>query len=331
MSARNPPVPQKESVPDTHDFDCELEAHDLAGFWNARVPMHRPEPPMLWKWGPVRDGLVKAAATISMEFAERRVIKLVNPALPSNAASRSIQFNFSIVNPGEIARAHRHNIGAVRFVVEGKGAWTTVEGERFAMEPGDLILTPNWTFHDHANESSEPIIWLDGLDGPLIQALNVSLFETYPEATQPVRGAGTEREVGTTGVPHRFPWAGAYATVSAMTAEDDDPFDGARLRYADPVSGGDTLPTLGCELTRLAPGRKTQRHRHTSVALYHVVSGRGRTTVGEETIEWERGDTFVVPLWLWHSHENPNRDEAVLFSMNDRPAMQALRLYREEH
>ena len=131
-------------------------------------------------------GLLRAKDSISFELAERRSIRLISPYSPSKSTSRTLQFSFSIVNPGEVARAHRHNMAAIRFVVQGHGACTVVEGERFLMEEGDLILTPNWTWHDHFNASGEPIIWLDGLGGPLIYTLNALFFEEYEKEAQTV-------------------------------------------------------------------------------------------------------------------------------------------------
>jgi gentisate 1,2-dioxygenase len=200
-------------------------------------------------------------------------------------------------------------------VVEGEGAYTTVDGARCEMLPGDLILTPAGSWHDHTNASAAPMIWLDGLDGPLVQALNAAFFENRPEAMQPVQREADE------GL--RYPWRKARAQLEAIAEADEDPFDAARLAYP-------ALPTLACEASRLAPGRRTRSHRHASVAMYHVFEGQGRTQVGDEVIEWERGDTFVVPLWQWHDHENTGAQDAFLFSMNDTPVMRALGLYREE-
>ena len=300
---------------DTSDFDRALASHHLAGFWTARVPVHVPEPAFLWPWADVHAALTEASVRIGLELAERRAIKLVNPNLPSKATSRTLQFNFSIVKGGEVAVAHRHSIAAIRFVVQGHGAWTTVEGLRCDMAPGDLILTPAGTWHDHTNASGEPAIWLDGLDGPLLQALNGALFEGHPERSQPVQGvAGPELHV---------PWSRARAEVAAIPPAAEDPHDGARLAYP-------ALPTLACGLSLLRPGRITVRRRRMCACLYHVAEGSGRTQVGDRLIEWSRGDTFTVPLWQWHHHENTSGADAVLFSMNDVPLMRSLQLFRQE-
>jgi gentisate 1,2-dioxygenase len=326
------------------ELDNQLEKNQLSGFWRTRVPSHSSEAPFLWKWEPLLDGLLKASETIGIDQAERRAIRLVSPHLPIKSTSHTLQITFSIVNPGEVAKAHRHNMAAIRFVVQGKGAYTAVAGEKFFMEEGDLILTPNWTWHDHHNESEDPIIWLDGLDGPLIQSLNILFFEDSPVPEQPItRQTGESlRQMGfarttvikddahSRGVPFRYVWKDTYNALKAMGKSDRDPYDGMLLRYINPATGGYTYPTMSCEAQLLKAKDVTKVHRHTSTAICHVFRGQGRTRVGEGYLDWKKGDTFVIPLWQWHSHENLADEEAVLFSINDRPVMDALQLYREE-
>jgi len=211
------------------------------------------------------------------------------------------------------------------------------------MEEGDLILTPNWTWHDHHNESEDPIIWLDGLDGPLIQSLNILFFEDGESLEQPITrrtGESLSRvgfartakkdETHMRGVPFRYAWKDTYAALMAMSEGDRDAHDAVLLRYVNPTTGGYTYPTMSCEVQLFKAKEATKAHRHTSTAIYHVLTGRGRTKVGKSYLEWKKGDTFVVPLWQWHSHENLSNEEAVLFSINDRPVMESLQLYREE-
>jgi len=325
------------------DLDSQLEKNQLSGFWRTRVPSHSPGAPYLWKWEPLLDGLLKASETIGIDQAERRAIRLVSPHMPIKSTSHTLQITFSIVNPGEVAKAHRHNMAAIRFVVQGKGAYTAVDGEKFYMEEGDLILTPNWTWQDHHNESQDPIIWLDGLDGPLIQSLNVLFFEDSETPEQEITKqtgeslhrmgfarATRDDPVYRRGTPFRYSFNDTYAALKAMSAADRDPYDGSLLRYINPATGGYTYPTMSCEIQLLKVNEATKLHRHTATALYHVHKGQGRTKVGEQYLEWKKGDSFVVPLWQWHAHENLGRDEAILFSINDRPVMEALQLYREE-
>ena len=326
------------------ELDNELEKNHLSGFWRTRVPGHSSEAPYLWQWKTLLDGLMTASETIGIEQAERRAIRLVSPHLPIKSTSHTLQVTFSIVNPGEVAKAHRHNMAAIRFVVQGRDAYTVVNGEKFPMEEGDLILTPNWTWHDHHNDSEDPIIWLDGLDGPLIQSLNVLFFEDAEVPEQPVtRATGeslsrfgfarslTKEQSDLRGVPFRYAWKDTHSALRAMGDSDRDAYDGRALRYINPTTGGFTYPTMSCEVQLFKGREATELHRHTSTSIYHVFRGRGRTRVGEGYLQWEKGDTFVVPLWQWHSHENLSDEEAVLFSINDRPVMDSLQLYREEY
>ncbi|MEX2598192.1 MAG: cupin domain-containing protein, partial [Dehalococcoidia bacterium] len=143
--------------------------------------------PFLWRWQDFRPLMHKAARLVPIEKAERRVLVFANPGLTDArrpGATTTLFANLQIINPGEIARTHRHSASALRLVVEGKGAWTAVEGEKSYMEPGDFVTTPNWTWHDHGHEGDEPMVWLDGLDIPVVQAMEVSFYELAAETKQ---------------------------------------------------------------------------------------------------------------------------------------------------
>ncbi len=333
------------------DLDRELRGKHLAGFWSSNITGFDRgiEPaseavPYLWKWSDIYDGFLKARELVTLEKSERRTIRLMNPGLPVNlGTTRTVHMSVQLVRPGEIAKAHRHTLAAVRFVVQGEGAFTTVEGERFTLSPGDLILTPNWTWHDHFNSSQQDIIWLDGHDGPLVQALEVVAVEMFREKQQPVEtipdfslhkfGMARPPEAGAKLVdpPFRYPWEETHRSLKALAVTQADPYDGVLLRYINPRDGGPTLRTIGCEIQLLRPGEKTRFHRHTSNAIYHAFMGSGCTTVAEKPLDWDRGDCFVVPLWSWHRHENrSSHEDAILFSLTDRPVKEALGLYREE-
>src|SRR5262249_375464 len=147
--------------------------------------------PYVWHWRDLRPQAMRAAALVGTEQAERRVLRLHNPELPGASASNTLVANIQIVMPGEIARAHRHSPSALRFIIEGQGGYTVVNGDRIPMEPGDLVLTPNWTWHDHPHATPPPIVWLDGLHTRLVRMLEAGFYEQYDEETQPV-GAGTD-------------------------------------------------------------------------------------------------------------------------------------------
>ncbi len=332
------------------DLDRELREKNLAGFWSGNITgfEERMQPksavvPYLWKWSDIYDGLMKARELVSLEKSERRTLRLLNPGVAGTTGSTvTIHMSVQLVRPGEIARAHRHTLTAIRFVVKGKGAFTTVEGERFTMSPGDLVLTPNWSWHDHYNGSDEDIIWLDGHDGPLLKSLEVIAVEPFREKQQPVEampdfslfryGMARPREASTKffDPPFRYPWEDTYRALKALAATSGDPCDGTLLRYVNPRTAGPTLRTIGCEIQMLRPGEITRFHRHTSSTIYHAFRGSGCTVVGEQRFEWSQGDCFTVPLWQWHRHENPSREEAILFSLTDRPVKEALGLYLEE-
>lgn len=332
------------------DLDRELESKNLVGFWsnNLTGAEENQQPrssvvPYLWKWADIYDGLLKAKDLVSLEMSERRTVKLTNPGLPGKgSATPTVHMSVQLVRPGEIAKAHRHSLAAIRFIVKGNGAHTTVEGERFVLTPGDLILTPNWTWHDHYNGSQEDIVWLDGHDGPLVKALEVLRVEPFPQKQQPVEtvpdsslyqyGAARpyEKNVKFFDPPFKYPWAQTYKALQSLAATDGDPYDGVLLRYANARSGGPTLRTIGCEIQMLRPKERTKPHRHSSSTVYHAFKGSGVTTVGDQKLEWSEGDCFTVPLWQWHRHENRESEEAILFSINDRPAKEALGFYWEE-
>ncbi|MCH8055082.1 MAG: cupin domain-containing protein [Deltaproteobacteria bacterium] len=323
------------------DLDRWLAERNLNGHWNrqARIPRIRP---YLWKWADIYEGLQRAGELVPMDQTGRRTIQLRNPSLPGGM-THTIHLSVQMVKPGEIARAHRHVAGAIRYVIKGSPhGCTIVEGERFTMEEGDLITTPNWTWHDHYNGSDEPIIWLDGLDVRLVSYFGAQFQENFVQDQQPVekpdgysskilgkaRPTWMKRSFSTP--PFRYRWQETYGTLLTLKESEGDPFDGVRLEYVNPFNGGPTLPTYSCEVQLLRPEEKTRSHRHTSTTVYHAIRGEGVTVVGEERLQWSQGDIFVVPPWYWHSHENRLDQDVILFSINDWPTMKALGLYREE-
>jgi gentisate 1,2-dioxygenase len=330
-------------------FDVDLERRHIEGLWKLYGTPPSTEPPKtlkpyLWKWAEVKHDLERAAEVINLgPKEERRVLRLVNPGMQNRrATTHTMQMSFQLVKPGETARAHRHTIAAIRFVIKGKGAFTTVDGAKYEMAPGDLILTPSWSWHDHGNESLEPIIWVDGLDSPLVHFLGVGFFEHFPQERQPVTKTGKgllshsgylkpPRCTGSEMAPTCYPWKD---TADALQAHKDDigsAYDGVMLEYSNAKTGGHTFPTLSCCIQLLRPGEKTKEHRHTSGAAYHVFRGSGTTTVGSESWHWEEGDCFVVPPWYPHKHENRSvNHDAILFSLNDSPLLEALGMHRVE-
>ena len=337
-------------------FDAELAQENLEGHWvrglteEDKVPYtkdpHTFVLPHLWKWEVIHRHLRRAGEMHGLEgMAERRTLRLINPAFQKldsrrrRSTTHTVHMSVQLLKPGELASSHRHNFGAFRFIVEGRGAYTVVEGEKFVMEPGDLILNPPMTWHGHGNDA-EPIIWLDGLDYPLLNSLQVITWEPYPGDFQPVKESfksaayrvGMVRPVWETAAgPLAYKWEDTYRTLKGLEGGEGSPFDGVALEYVNPVDGGHTFPTMSCGIQMLRGGDATQTHRHNSSTVYHAFRGSGVTVIDGKRYEWEKGDCFVVPLWSWHSHQNRSKNgEAILFSMNDRPMLEALKLYREE-
>jgi len=337
------------------ELDRELEAKNFQGLWNealwksdAKLMTKDPKTavlPYLWKWNDIEHYLRQAGELVGLDGkVERRTLRLLNPGLKDlrgqkHATTHTVHMSVQLLKPGELASSHRHNFGAFRFIVEGRGAYTVVEGEKFVMEPGDLILNPPMTWHGHGNDA-EPIIWLDGLDYPLLNSLQVITWEPYPGDFQPVKESfksaayrvGMVRPVWETAAgPLAYKWEDTYRTLKGLEGGEGSPFDGVALEYVNPVDGGHTFPTMSCGIQMLRPGEATQTHRHNSSTVYHAFRGSGVTVIDGKRYEWEKGDCFVVPLWSWHSHQNRSKNgEAILFSMNDRPMLEALKLYREE-
>ena len=318
----------------------DMAKKNLGGHWQLGLESYLSYPettvqPCLWKWKDVYESLMRAGEVVSMEQAERRTVRLLNPALRDRqATTHTIQFSFQYVKTGEHARPHRHTAAAYRFILKGRGAYTTVNGQKCVMEEGDLILTPQLTWHDHTNDSGKPIIWLDGLDIPLVQSLHQLLFEPHPEDAQPIQKTSEEvalvQPIGTsTAEFFHYKWSGAYRNLKAVASPDR--FDGYFFEYRNPTTGGSTMPTIQCALSLLGSRQETEAHRHTSTVIYHVFRGSGSSFVGDERFDWGAGDSFVVPLWYPHRHVNrAASEEAILFSMSDAPVLKSLDLYREE-
>jgi gentisate 1,2-dioxygenase len=332
---------------DTMDlFYEEVKGIHARALWQTAGPRKKSATvPYLWKYSDFRPLLFKAAEVVPIELAERRVLVMANPGILTDwQASSTLLANLQIILPGEVARSHRHAASALRLVIEGTGAYTAVDGEKTYMEPGDFVTTPNWTWHDHGNEGDGPMVWLDGLDIPLVQELEVNFYEMYGENKFPLsspddlslrlHGAGSLRP---TWVRHdaahspllNYKFERTCAALKAMAERTDgSPYDGVSVEYVNPLTGGPAMATIACFASLLRAGLHTKAHRHTGGTICHVIKGSGRSVIGGKLFHWDEKDTFVVPSWTWHEHEATS--ESVLFSFSDSAALQALALYREE-
>jgi gentisate 1,2-dioxygenase len=340
--------------PDREKLYADMSPHHLTPLWevlHALVPAHPHSPcvPALWKYDTVRPFLMRAGAAITAEEAVRRVLILENPALRGNSSiTQALYAGLQLILPGEVAPSHRHTQSALRFIVEGQGAFTAVDGERSTMRPGDFIITPAWAFHDHGHEGSQPMVWLDGLDIPMIRFFDAGFAQNGSTSSQtttrvegtsfaqfghnmaPVRSASP---YGQTSPIFSYPYdrtRQALDVLERSSAMDD--YDGFKLRYINPLTGGSPMPTMQTFMQRLPAGFSGKSYRQTDGAVFSVVEGSGRATVsshhGEHIFDFGPRDHFVVPSW--QTLRFNSQEGCVLFSFSDRPVQQALGIHREE-
>ncbi len=331
-------------------FHERMHANHMYGLWELASQMTpNPQPkmiPYMWQWS-LLESIVEESGRAVPVGEERRALQLFNPGLGGRwATTNNLIAAVQILLPGEVARAHRHTPTAIRFIIEGSGAYTAVDGERVYMEPGDLILTPSWAWHDHGNETKERVVWMDGLDIPLIASLEAMFFQFYSEqqvaATRPPNASKQlygHAHISPTWVKEKpkfsplllYSWKQAEVALDAMRESEGSAFDGILLEYRHPQTGGPVLPTMACMVQLLRPNEHTKAHRHTGSAVYHVVKGEGYTTIDGKRFNWSKGDIIALPPWAVHEHANASgKADAVLFSIQDAPVFQALGLYYEE-
>jgi len=344
VSAAPPPL-----TAEREEFYRRIDRENLTPLWESLAQLVPPEPrspcvPALWRYDTVRPHLMEAGRLISAQQAERRVLVMENPGLRgASSITRSLYAGLQLILPGEIAPSHRHTQSALRFVVEGSGAYTAVNGERTVMHPGDFIITPSWTFHDHGNPADAPVVWLDGLDIPMVAFFDAGFAERYKEPSQPLaRPEGDALlRYGSNLLPLEFkaenaatpllayPYAQSRAALEGLRFHTPlHACHGLKLQYSNPATGGYPMPTIAAYLQLLPRGFRGKSHRSTDGTVYSVVEGCGRSQVGDQSFEWGPKDVFVVPSWCKVAHEAA--EDAVLFSFSDRPVQKALGLWREE-
>ncbi len=335
---------------DLEKYCASLPAAGLDAPWSRPGPLIEPKKtrvePYLWRWADIEPLLRRSAEFVTPDRgAERRILRLANPGVPERTSTHTLSVAVQYLLPGEVAPAHRHTPNAIRFMIHGEGAYTSVDGDKCLMMPGDLVLTPSMTWHDHGNEGTEPVIWLDGLDSPLVRYLEVLTMQPRHEDRQPTgRLAGlSERWFGAAGLraawvppgtrPQRlihYRWESTSAALLRLAELEPNPFDDVMMEYIDPTTGRSVLPTIGCYVQMIRHGVRTRPHRQNSCAVYHVVRGSGFSVIDGVRYEWQQRDFFVVPPGARHEHANEGAEPAILFSIQDLPLLTALGLYHEE-
>lgn len=337
--------------PELKKFYKKLETHHLAPLWEimGRLAPVKPTPrarPHLWRWKDMLPLIEESGERALLGDGDRRVLGLINPGMDEGkwAATETLWAAYQYILPGEKAPPHRHSAAAIRFIIEGSGAYTTIEGDRCILDKGDFVVTPPWVWHDHGNDSDAPIIWMDGLDIPLVRDLDASFFELLGDRALPpekplgdsegryasghLRPAWEEPDLS--GSPlFVYKWARTEEALRRLAAVDASPFDDVVMEFTNPATGGPVLATISCRVQLIRSGVRTLAHRHTGGAVYLAVEGSGTSVIEGMRFDWERGDMFVVPPWAWHEHAGAG-GEGILFSIHDSPVMQSLSLYMEE-
>ena len=349
MSAA-PSTAHAGDTPARQAFYDRIGTQNLAPLWTSMANLITPEPrspcqPAAWRFADIRAAMIEAGALITAKEAERRVLVLENPGLRGQSKiTTDLYAGVQLVLPGEVAPAHRHSQSALRFVLEGHGAHTVVNGERTTMHEGDFIITPPMAWHDHGNDSDAPMFWLDGLDIPVVQFLDASFAEHMGQDAQPITRRPDDSAAryganllpvdharrGTTSPMFNYPYARTREALEAMKAQAEwDACHGLKMRYANPETGGHAMATMGTFMQLLPKGFATRSYRSTDATIVVPFEGRGRTHIGDGfTVDWGPKDVFVVPSW--HKVRHEALDESVLFSFSDRPIQEALGLFRED-
>lgn len=330
------------------DFYDRLKPHSMAPLWEhmhemmSKVPVTEASP-HLWRFDEVRPRVLEAGQMVPPEDAERRTLMLENPTLEGGRRiTEALYAGLQLILPGEVAVAHRHSPSAMRMVIESDGAYSSINGERCPMSPGDLVLNQSWHWHGHTHEGTGPHISMTCLDMPLVRFLGPMFAESYPEAEHPetnptgdclARYGANMKVMGETlqsqhSPVFHYPFEKTRAALLQLARTGDyDPYHGIKMEYLNPVNAGPVLPTMCAFMQYLPVDFATRTYQSTAAWVYQAVEGRGRTIVGDVTLEWGPKDIFVVPSWYPHHHEAT--EDSFLYSYSDKVVHEKLGLFRE--
>ena len=331
----------------------EMDQNHIKPLWRAESSIlpRSPHPqavPWLWKWSRLHELASRSGELVTIDRGgDRRALGLSNPGLGGRPyATPTLWAAIQWLNGHEVEPAHRHSSQAVRFIIDGRGAYSTVEGDKIYLERGDFSISPPWCWHDHGSDGDGPTVWMDGLDIPLNNYLDAPFFEQAADEKQKVTevvncsilkyGVGQLRPAWELPVQEYSPistykWETTERALQDLAKVDSSPFDDVALEYTNPHTGRPVMDTMTAWIQMLRPGIHTKAHRQVNSAVYHVFEGEGATVIGGVSFDWEQGDIFVIPSWLYHEHINKSASErAILFSIQDTPVMKALGKYREE-
>lgn len=339
-----------ETAAKRQEFYDRLGPKSMAPLWEVLKGLVPPEPrskavPHQWRYAECRPLLMESGGLLTAEEAERRVLVLENPSFPGQSRTTSTLYaGLQLIMPGEVAPAHRHTPSALRFLLEGDGGFTAVDGERTTMRAGDFVITPAWAYHDHGNDGDQPVAWLDGLDIPMVAFFESIFMEGYNDKSQTLTRpegdslarfgegllplAGGSR-YGQTSPIFNYPYERTRdALVAAARGETPDPHIATTLRYANPLDGGWAMPTMASWMTHLRNGAETAPIRSTDGMIMAVAEGTGSVTIGDRTFTFAEKDVIAIPGWSWRSFKATG--DCFLFFFSDRVAQEKLGIFREE-
>lgn len=349
MNAPSTPVAVRQSLREQY-YDA-LRPLNLAPLWSVLQGLVPAEPvpaakPWCWRWQDVYPQLLRSGELISTEEAERRVLVLENPGLPGRSqVTDTLYGGLQLILPGEVAPAHRHTQSALRFVLHGDGAYTAVDGEKTRMRRGDFIITPHWTWHDHGHQGDEPVVWLDGLDVPLVSFLRAGFRENHEvraQALQRTEGEATarfgsgmlpldaDRKAGMTSPVFSYPYERSRDALQVLARGGEvDPHLGICLKYVNPLNGDWAMPTLGTTLRQFPSGFQTRSYRSTDSLVLVGMEGRADIVLQQGgSLSIGANDIVAIPGWTaWSAHAH---EDTVLFGYSDRPVHEKLGLLREQ-
>ncbi len=316
--------------------------------------------PYSWQYAEARKRLMELSTLLTQEEAERRNINFVNPAIKDfmpGAALPSLRGGIQLLLPGEKAFSHRHSANAFRLVLEAPktGAYTTVEGNKLPMSKGDLILTPNWTWHDHHNEGDSHVIWYDGLDVLMAYWLGGVFYEEMKDGSgshqyQPIlHQSNSVTDVYGSGLIHRkkmfpdhipisdntliyYPYSKSRQLLKDLTAQGaGDPYEGVLVEYINPLTTGPTFPSMGTSIRQIN-GKSSIEAKHRTENVMHILLEGSLTfhLPDNKTFTVSSHDVTAIPSWVPYRITNNEKEPAVLFTQTDRPVFQALGFYREQ-
>lgn len=295
--------------------------------------------PFVWSWDTLNPLTQRAADEVPMEHVERRVLTLRNPFIEGSGSITLVNLVGALQTllPGETAPLHRHSGNALRFVMDGEGAETIVDGKHCIMNERDLIITPVWSWHGHTHGGKERIVWFDALDIPLFRHMNAGFFEGGPPPNLPKKlpdnafvngGFMPEQSDNTSSYSpmFRYSWDGVLSALQQLPKETDG---SRKIRYVNPQTGAAVMSLIDCFVLAMEKGQKTKPYRTTSSAICVVAEGEGKSDVGDYSIEWKKNDIFTLPNWNSISHLS-QADDTKLFMVTDREVLNRLGMLRDE-